>query len=159
MFIVARCWALLDHKYTIYVFSEGVIRTSSEPYDATDLKNITSHLTNHCIQVHMCNMNYVMKTDLTFLNIDIIRATVYVSFSFCLSIIFVMVEFPHAGRGLYATLLLTLYVMVIYFSCYVLFGYVVMCMPYATVACSTCSLYVHLPSSLLVTAVFLLGDW
>ncbi|KAL9954907.1 hypothetical protein ACROYT_G042493 [Oculina patagonica] len=45
-----RCWVLLDHKYTIYIFSEGVLRTSSEPYDANNLKNITSHLTNHCIQ-------------------------------------------------------------------------------------------------------------
>ena len=42
---------LLDHKYTIHIFSEGVLRTSSEPYDANDLRNITSHLTNHCIQV------------------------------------------------------------------------------------------------------------
>lgn len=45
-----RCWVLLDHTYTIYIFSEGVLRTSSEPYDAANLKNITSHLTNHCIQ-------------------------------------------------------------------------------------------------------------
>lgn len=45
-----RCWVLLDHTYTIYIFSEGVLRTSSEPYDADNLKNITSHLTNHCIQ-------------------------------------------------------------------------------------------------------------
>jgi len=43
---------LLDHKYTIHVFSEGVLRTSSEPYDANNLRNITSHLTNHCIQVN-----------------------------------------------------------------------------------------------------------
>ena len=42
---------MLDHKYNIYIFSEGVLRTSSEPYDPNDLKNITSHLTNHCIQV------------------------------------------------------------------------------------------------------------
>ncbi|XP_015774876.1 PREDICTED: tubulin--tyrosine ligase-like [Acropora digitifera] len=45
-----RSWVLLDHQYTIHVFSEGVLRTSSEPYDASDLQNITSHLTNHCIQ-------------------------------------------------------------------------------------------------------------
>lgn len=43
---------LVDHKYNIYIFSEGVLRTSSEPYDARNLENITSHLTNHCIQVH-----------------------------------------------------------------------------------------------------------
>ena len=47
-----RCWVLLDHTYTIYIFSEGVLRTSSEPYDVDNLKNITSHLTNHCIQVN-----------------------------------------------------------------------------------------------------------
>lgn len=45
-----RCWVLLDHRYNIYIFSEGVLRTTSEPYDANDLKNVTSHLTNHCIQ-------------------------------------------------------------------------------------------------------------
>ena len=43
---------LLDHQYTIHIFSEGVLRTSSEPYDANNLKNVTSHLTNHCIQVN-----------------------------------------------------------------------------------------------------------
>lgn len=46
---------LLDHKYNIYIFSEGVLRTSSEPYDANNFQNITSHLTNHCIQVHIYN--------------------------------------------------------------------------------------------------------
>lgn len=45
-----RCWVLLDHQYNIYIFSEGVLRTSSEPYDTSNLENITSHLTNHCIQ-------------------------------------------------------------------------------------------------------------
>ena len=42
---------LLDHRYNIYVFSEGVLRTSSETYVSSDFDNITSHLTNHCIQV------------------------------------------------------------------------------------------------------------
>ena len=46
---------LLDHKYNIYIFSEGVLRTTSEPYDANNFQNITSHLTNHCIQVHIYN--------------------------------------------------------------------------------------------------------
>ena len=44
---------LLDHKYNISIFSEGVLRTSSEPYDANNFQNITSHLTNHCIQVRI----------------------------------------------------------------------------------------------------------
>ena len=54
LLIIIRSWVLLDHQYTIHVFSEGVLRTSSEPYDASDLQNITSHLTNHCIQVYSC---------------------------------------------------------------------------------------------------------
>lgn len=45
-----RCWVLLDHEYNIHLMKEGVLRTSSEPYDASDLNNVTSHLTNHCIQ-------------------------------------------------------------------------------------------------------------
>ncbi|KAK3751460.1 hypothetical protein QZH41_000750 [Actinostola sp. cb2023] len=45
-----RVWVLLDHVYNIHVFSEGVLRTSSEPYDIDNLSNMTSHLTNHCIQ-------------------------------------------------------------------------------------------------------------
>ncbi|XP_033626314.1 tubulin--tyrosine ligase-like [Asterias rubens] len=45
-----RCWVLLDHEYNIFLMKEGVLRTSSEPYDADDLTNTTSHLTNHCIQ-------------------------------------------------------------------------------------------------------------
>ncbi|KXJ08176.1 Tubulin--tyrosine ligase [Exaiptasia diaphana] len=45
-----RVWVLLDHLFKIHVFSEGVLRTSSEPYDLDSLSNMTSHLTNHCIQ-------------------------------------------------------------------------------------------------------------
>lgn len=40
----------MDHQYNIYLYREGVLRTSSEPYNSTDLQDLTSHLTNHCIQ-------------------------------------------------------------------------------------------------------------
>ncbi|XP_031565062.1 tubulin--tyrosine ligase-like [Actinia tenebrosa] len=45
-----RVWVLLDHLYSIHVFSEGILRTSSEPYDVENLANMTSYLTNHCVQ-------------------------------------------------------------------------------------------------------------
>ncbi|XP_037533571.1 tubulin--tyrosine ligase [Nematolebias whitei] len=45
-----RSWVLVDHQYNIYLYREGVLRTSSEPYNSSDLQDITSHLTNHCIQ-------------------------------------------------------------------------------------------------------------
>ncbi|MBN3278968.1 TTL ligase, partial [Polyodon spathula] len=45
-----RSWVLVDHQYSIYLYKEGVLRTSSEPYDSSDLQDKTRHLTNHCIQ-------------------------------------------------------------------------------------------------------------
>ncbi|XP_020390741.1 tubulin--tyrosine ligase isoform X2 [Rhincodon typus] len=45
-----RSWVLLDHQYNIYLYKEGVLRTSSDPYNSTDFQDKTSHLTNHCIQ-------------------------------------------------------------------------------------------------------------
>uniref|UniRef100_A0A3Q3WFF8 Tubulin--tyrosine ligase n=1 Tax=Mola mola TaxID=94237 RepID=A0A3Q3WFF8_MOLML len=45
-----RSWVLVDHQYNIYLYQEGVLRTSSEPYNSSDLQDMTSHLTNHCIQ-------------------------------------------------------------------------------------------------------------
>ncbi|XP_030053971.1 tubulin--tyrosine ligase [Microcaecilia unicolor] len=45
-----RSWVLLDHQYNIYLYREGVLRTSSEPYNSMDLQDKTCHLTNHCIQ-------------------------------------------------------------------------------------------------------------
>ncbi|XP_033106353.1 tubulin--tyrosine ligase-like [Anneissia japonica] len=45
-----RCWAVLDHTYTIHLFKEGVLRTSAECYNAGDYSNTISHITNHCIQ-------------------------------------------------------------------------------------------------------------
>ncbi|MBN3298440.1 TTL ligase, partial [Amia calva] len=45
-----RSWVLVDHQYNIYLYREGVLRTSSEPYNSSDFQDKTSHLTNHCIQ-------------------------------------------------------------------------------------------------------------
>ncbi|XP_029449643.1 tubulin--tyrosine ligase isoform X2 [Rhinatrema bivittatum] len=45
-----RSWVLVDHQYNIHLYREGVLRTSSEPYNSTDLQDKTCHLTNHCIQ-------------------------------------------------------------------------------------------------------------
>ncbi|XP_056465465.1 tubulin--tyrosine ligase [Gadus macrocephalus] len=45
-----RSWVLVDSQYNIYLYREGVLRTSSDPYNSADLDDMTSHLTNHCIQ-------------------------------------------------------------------------------------------------------------
>ncbi|XP_050405048.1 tubulin--tyrosine ligase [Patella vulgata] len=45
-----RCWVLVDSMCSIYLFKDGVLRTSSEPYNPKDLTDLTSHLTNHCLQ-------------------------------------------------------------------------------------------------------------
>ncbi|XP_053314685.1 tubulin--tyrosine ligase [Spea bombifrons] len=45
-----RSWVLVDSRYNIYLYREGVLRTSSEPYDDSNFQDMTSHLTNHCIQ-------------------------------------------------------------------------------------------------------------
>ncbi|KAG8444041.1 hypothetical protein GDO86_009291 [Hymenochirus boettgeri] len=45
-----RSWVLVDPQYNIYLYREGVLRTSSEPYNDSNFQDMTSHLTNHCIQ-------------------------------------------------------------------------------------------------------------
>uniref|UniRef100_A0A8D0H4L5 Tubulin--tyrosine ligase n=1 Tax=Sphenodon punctatus TaxID=8508 RepID=A0A8D0H4L5_SPHPU len=45
-----RSWVLVDHLYNIYLYREGVLRTSSEPYNSANFRDKTCHLTNHCIQ-------------------------------------------------------------------------------------------------------------
>ncbi|XP_058021086.1 tubulin--tyrosine ligase isoform X1 [Ahaetulla prasina] len=45
-----RSWVLVDHQYSIYLYREGVLRTSSEPYNSANFLDKTCHLTNHCIQ-------------------------------------------------------------------------------------------------------------
>ncbi|KAK3093980.1 hypothetical protein FSP39_022454 [Pinctada imbricata] len=46
-----RCWVLLDTVYNVYLFREGVLRTASESYNKDDLTHVTSHLTNHALQM------------------------------------------------------------------------------------------------------------
>nr|XP_033792448.1 tubulin--tyrosine ligase isoform X2 [Geotrypetes seraphini] len=41
---------LLEPGHRKFDIREGVLRTSSEPYNSTDLQDKTCHLTNHCIQ-------------------------------------------------------------------------------------------------------------
>lgn len=45
-----RCWVLLDANYNVYLYEEGVLRTASESYQRENLDDVTSHLTNHCLQ-------------------------------------------------------------------------------------------------------------
>lgn len=47
-----RVWVLLSHDQTVWMFSEGYVRTSSEPYnlEQTDLDQIYVHLTNNAVQ-------------------------------------------------------------------------------------------------------------
>ena len=45
-----RGWVLVDCQFNIYLYSEGVLQTASEPYQVDNFQDKTSHLTNHCIQ-------------------------------------------------------------------------------------------------------------
>ena len=45
-----RCWVLLDAHYNVYLYEQGVLRTASESYQRENLDDVTSHLTNHCLQ-------------------------------------------------------------------------------------------------------------
>uniref|UniRef100_K1QWW9 Tubulin--tyrosine ligase n=1 Tax=Magallana gigas TaxID=29159 RepID=K1QWW9_MAGGI len=45
-----RCWVLLEANYNVYLYEEGVLRTASESYQRENLDDVTSHLTNHCLQ-------------------------------------------------------------------------------------------------------------
>ena len=44
-----RCWVVVDADFNIKLYRHGVLRTSAVAYDASDLSNRFSHLTNHCI--------------------------------------------------------------------------------------------------------------
>jgi len=44
-----RCWVLLDKEYNIFLYRQGVLRTSAVKYDPADLSNRFAHLTNHCL--------------------------------------------------------------------------------------------------------------
>ena len=41
---------MVDCQFNIYLYSEGVLQTASEPYQVDNFQDKTSHLTNHCIQ-------------------------------------------------------------------------------------------------------------
>ena len=45
-----RCWAVVDAQYRVWMYRNGVCRTSSTPYSLADLSDTFVHLTNHCIQ-------------------------------------------------------------------------------------------------------------
>jgi len=47
-----RCWVLLDQKYNMYLYREGVLRTAAPPYSMDNLDDIYTHLSNHCIAVN-----------------------------------------------------------------------------------------------------------
>ena len=44
-----RCWVLVDADYGIHLYRHGVLRVASAAYDASNIANRFSHLTNHCI--------------------------------------------------------------------------------------------------------------
>ncbi|XP_065832819.1 tubulin--tyrosine ligase-like [Oscarella lobularis] len=52
-----RVWVLLDHEFRVFMYKEGVLRTTSEPYRPDDLQATTSHLTNHYLQENF-SQNY-----------------------------------------------------------------------------------------------------
>lgn len=45
-----RLWVLVTPGGDVYLYRDGVCRTSSEAYRPTDLSNRLIHLTNHCLQ-------------------------------------------------------------------------------------------------------------
>ena len=46
-----RVWALVTHKFDMYIYKNGYIRTSSDEYDLNNENNYI-HLTNNCLQQH-----------------------------------------------------------------------------------------------------------
>ena len=44
-----RCWVLVDADYGIHLYRHGVLRVASAAYDASNIADRFSHLTNHCI--------------------------------------------------------------------------------------------------------------
>jgi tubulin--tyrosine ligase len=45
-----RCWVLVTHTYDIYIYTQGVLRTSSVAFSLSDLDDRFAHLCNHCVQ-------------------------------------------------------------------------------------------------------------
>ena len=44
-----RCWVLVDADYNVHLYKHGVLRVASASYNADDITDRFSHLTNHCI--------------------------------------------------------------------------------------------------------------
>lgn len=45
-----RCWILVDAEYRVFLYRNGVCRTSSTEFNMENLGDTFVHLTNHCIQ-------------------------------------------------------------------------------------------------------------
>jgi hypothetical protein len=47
-----RCWIILDQEYNVWMYKEGVLRTTCVPFSLSDLSDAFVHLSNHCIQIN-----------------------------------------------------------------------------------------------------------
>merc|ERR1719235_1202552 len=47
-----RCMVLVTHDYSIYLYSEGILRSCSVKFSLEDLDDRFAHLANHCLQEH-----------------------------------------------------------------------------------------------------------
>lgn len=47
-----RCMVLVTHDYSIYLYSQGILRSCSVKFSLDDLSDRFVHLANHCLQVH-----------------------------------------------------------------------------------------------------------
>ena len=65
-----RCWVLLDANFQVYVHREGVLRTTSVPFntDPESFHNDFVHLSNHCIQTHSKDYGKYEATNEMFFN-------------------------------------------------------------------------------------------
>lgn len=52
-----RIWVLIDHLSNFYIFEEGYLRFSSQPYKLSSktINDQYMHLTNHALQKHSPN--------------------------------------------------------------------------------------------------------
>ncbi|CCW63597.1 unnamed protein product [Phytomonas sp. EM1] len=68
-----RVWVLLiSPNYTIFAFSKGCCRTASSAYNLSDLTNVSSHLTNHCLQDgHLDDGEYEVSNEISFDKIEL----------------------------------------------------------------------------------------
>ena len=62
-----RVWVLVDHKYDVYFFKEGYLRTSSSEYNPNNTDDLFVHLTNYAVQKYANNYGtYEDGNQLTF---------------------------------------------------------------------------------------------